>query len=129
MSEERTCKPLPRLSREQVLAAIESDDTDVLIHAALSTATNDPDWKVAQELCIRLSDHPHATVRGNAILAIGYVARSHQKPEKRLVKPILPRARRDPELDVRDRAEYAIAAVNRTMRGRIGNKRRHKVTP
>jgi hypothetical protein len=88
MSEKRIYLPLSHFSRDAVKAAIENNDIDILIFVSLSAATYDPDWKYAQDLCIRLSNHPNKTVRGNAILGLAYVARIHEKLEKFLVKPI-----------------------------------------
>ncbi len=45
------------------------------------------------------------STRGNAVLALVYVALIHQKLEKRVVKPVLLRARRDPKAEVRAHRE------------------------
>jgi hypothetical protein len=126
MPEKRRYTPLPILSREQVEEAIKTNDIDVLIYAALSLATYDSSWKYVQDVCIRLSEHSHTTVRGNAVLALGYVARHHRKLEKHLVKPILLRAQKDHENEVCERAECALDDVNHFMQWRIGHKHREK---
>ncbi len=122
MTNERIYKPLPALTRDQVEAAIKNNDIGTLISSALSVATYDRDWKYAQDVCLRLAHHTDATIRGNAILAIGYIARVHRKLEKHVVEPVLLRARRDPEAWVRARAEDAIDDVNLYMDWQIGNR-------
>jgi len=126
MTEKRIYKPLPKLTREQVKLAIQNDNIEILVFAALSIATYDLDWKYAQDLCIQLSKHPHKTVRGNAVLALSYVARIHRRLEKNLAKPVLLNARKDPEIEVQQKAEDAIEDINLFMSWRIGNKHKDK---
>ena len=46
-------------------------------------------WKVAQDICVKLSTHENERVRANAGMGIAYVARTKGKLEKHIVKPIL----------------------------------------
>ncbi len=123
MSEKRVYKALPELSRERINQAIENDEIEILIVAAFAVATYDLDWKYAQDLCIRLSNHPDKTVSTNAVRALGYVARVHGRLEKHLVKPILIRARRDSDPEVSEWAEETIMDINLYMNWHISHKR------
>jgi len=53
------------------------------------------DWRYAQDLCIRLSSHPHFNMRGNAVLGFGHIARVHQQLDQVVVQPIIEAALRD----------------------------------
>jgi hypothetical protein len=50
---------------------------------------HDGDWRYAQDLCIRLSLHPHFNVRGNAVLGFGHIARVHRQLDRAVVQPII----------------------------------------
>lgn len=115
-------KTLPFFTRDRVITAIKENDVATLIPVALSVATYDPDWKYAQDLCIRLSEHSNASVRGNAILALGYVARVHRRLEKRIVKPVLLRAQKDSEAEVCSRADDAVDDINLYLNWWIGRR-------
>jgi hypothetical protein len=117
--EKRIYKPVPNFAQEEISAAMQQDNVESLIYIAFAVGYYCDDWKYAQDICIRLSDHPNKTVRGNAILGLFYVAIFRRQLDKRLVKPILLRALRDPEQEVRERAEDAIPDINRAMKWKI----------
>ncbi|NIM96222.1 MAG: hypothetical protein GTO18_21195 [Anaerolineales bacterium] len=115
MSSELLFMRLPRFTREEIEAAVSDNDRSKLIYVCLSAAYHGGDWKYAQDLSISLSNHQDKTVRGNAILALSYIARSHKMLEKHLVEPILLRALRDEEEEFRMRVMDAIEEINEVM--------------
>jgi len=125
MKEERIYRPVELYTREQAEEAIRNDDIATLVYVAFSIGMLGSDWKYAQDLCVRLSDHPHKTVRGNAILGLEYVARFQGRLEKHIAKPVLLRALKDPELEVVQRAKDAIEVINTWLGWRIGVRRVH----
>ena len=104
-------REVPAFERRAALAALDSGDVDRMVDALLGLALHDPDWKWIQDLCIRYSGHPHANVRGIAVLSFGHVARIHGKLETDRVLPILRRALQDPDPLVRGQAHSALADV------------------
>src|SRR5262245_50769798 len=118
MDETRNYKPIPRLTRKQIETAIEQDDFDTLIYAALAASWYDPDWQYSQAICIKLSSHENPVVRANAIMGLSYVARFRGRLDKRVVKPVLLRALRDKDELVSGNAEDAIRDINFLMKWR-----------
>lgn len=104
-------REVPGFERRAALAALDSGDVGRMVEALLGLALHDPDWNWIQDLCIRYSDHPHANVRGIAVLSFGHVARIHAKLETGRVLPILRRARQDPDPFVRGQAHSALEDV------------------
>jgi hypothetical protein len=123
MTETRLYKPIPRLTRRQIQTAIHEDDFETLVYAALAAAWYDRDWQFAQAICIQLSEHRHPVIRANAIMGLSYVARFKRRLVKRLVKPVLLRAMKDPDEWVHGNAEDAIRDINLLMKWRIGQRR------
>jgi hypothetical protein len=82
-------------TRDVVERALRDDDPDALLRAVVAVAMHDADWRYAQDLCIRLSSHPHFNVRGNAVLGFGHIARAHRQLDRVVVQPIIEAALRD----------------------------------
>ncbi len=94
------------MSRDEIESAITRDDSERLVYAALSAALHgdDPQW--AENVCVRLANHPNANVRGNAVLGFGHIARIHRMLDAH-VKPLIERALRDENTYVRGHARDA----------------------
>jgi hypothetical protein len=103
---------IPRYSRDEIDLALAEDDRDVLLIAGISAAYHDTDWEFAQDLCIQLYEHPNKIVRGNAILGLVMIAKNRGILNRAAIEPILLRAMKDPEGEVRMRAEDAIREIN-----------------
>ena len=58
-----------------LLEAIERDDVAVLGEAIVGAALYEEDFEVVHDACVRLSAHADETVRGNAVLGFGHLAR------------------------------------------------------
>lgn len=86
---------IPEWTRDAVEQALRDDDPDALLRAVVAVAMHDADWRYAQNLCIRLSSHPHFNVRGNAVLGFGHIARVHRQLDQVVVQPIIKAALRD----------------------------------
>ena len=85
----------------------------------MSVGEYHPDWKFAQDLCIRLSEHENEKVRANAVLGLAYIARTKGRLEKHLVKPILLRELKNCA-DLRWRIIDSIEDINLFMKWDIG---------
>jgi hypothetical protein len=61
----------------------------------------------AENICVRLTSHPHPQVRANAILGFGHLARTRGRLNKDVVKPIIEAGLRDNAKEVRGHAASA----------------------
>src|ERR1041384_2894882 len=95
-------------TRDVVERALRDDDPDALLRAVVAVAMHDADWRYAQDLCVRLSSHPHFNVRGNAVLGFGHIARVHRQLDRALVQPIIQAALRDENEYIRGQADCAM---------------------
>jgi hypothetical protein len=112
-------EPIPVMSIEQIEAAVQKDDPDVLLYAVLSASLHSDDVQWAQSICFKLSAHPHFNVRGNAILGFGHLARLHGRLDEARVKPVIEAALRDPDDYVRGHAGYVADDVEHYLGWRI----------
>jgi hypothetical protein len=100
-------EPIPKYSREQIRAALERDDPADLLHAVLAAALYDPELEWAEALCLRLATHPNFTVRGNALLGFGHLARLHGRLDRAKVQPVIQAGLHDSDDYVRGHANDA----------------------
>lgn len=75
-------------SRDTVERALATDDAEELLSAVIAVSMYEEDQKYSEQLCLRLSQHPHFNVRGNAILGFRHIARVHGKLNREYVYPI-----------------------------------------
>ena len=68
-------RTLNHYEREDVERALEHNHAEELRSVVVAVALSDPDYAFAHELCIRLAQHEDPTVRGNALLGVGHLAR------------------------------------------------------
>lgn len=99
------------LTHEEAEAALARNDPEELLNVVLGVALHDPDGAWAEEYCLRLVDHAHFSVRGNAVLALGHIARLHRRLDMEQVQPVLSAALADPHEYVRGQASSAIDDV------------------
>jgi len=108
-------------SRQAVDEAIRQADVEVLRNLPLELGMHWPDWKWAQDTCLRMADIDDAWVRANSCLGLAYVARVHGRLEKHLVKPVLIRElRRGGELQWR--VIDAIEDINHLLKWKLAQK-------
>ncbi|MEI6329936.1 MAG: hypothetical protein WCP16_11920 [Pseudanabaena sp. ELA645] len=115
-------QPLPILNRKEEIENLLSYGTmEELIVLPLAVGENFPDWKYAQDICLRLADHSSDKVRANACLGLAYIARTKRRLEKHLVKPILLREIRC-QTEFRWRIEDAINDINHYLKWHLAHK-------
>jgi hypothetical protein len=113
---------LPILSRkEEIENLLICGTIEEILVLPLAVGENFPDWKYAQDVCLRLADHPSDKVRANACLGLAYVARTKQRLEKHLVKPILLREL-SCQTEFRWRIVDAINDINRHLKWHLAHK-------
>jgi len=86
---------------------------------------NFPNWKYAQDVCLRLAEHPNDNVRANACLGLAYIAHTKGRLEKHLVKPILLRELRN-QTEFRWRITDAIADINLYLKWHLASRHSQK---
>ena len=94
-------------SKAEVESAISANDPGELLYAVLSAALNSDDQRWAEGVCLRLSNHEHFNVRGNAIQGLGHIARIHGRLNEIKVKPVIEAAFKDQSDYVRGQADNA----------------------
>ena len=104
----RKYEEITELSREAVEQALREGVAETLLRVVIAVSMYDADWDYAQDLCVRLSSHPHFNVRGNAVLGFGHIARVHRQLDRALVQPIIQAALRDESDYIRGQAVSAM---------------------
>ena len=115
----RVYKPLEELSDDEIKSILQANDTETLITLPLSIGMYHMNWKYAQDTCVKLSEHSDPRVRANAILGLAYVARTHKKLEKHIVKPVILRALKN-DKEYEWRVKDAIEDINLFMNWDLG---------
>jgi hypothetical protein len=100
-------KEIAPLSPVEIGEHIKRGKTKDLVNLALAAALHWPDAEAAQQVCFTLARHKDAMVRGNAVLALGHIARIHGKLDRQQTERILRQAWEDEEAYVRGHAEDA----------------------
>ena len=119
---EKIYRSLPVVTEKaQVLEIVKNGTQEDLMLLPLSLGEYFPDWKFAQDLCLELAGHEDAAIRGNAVLGLGYIARTKGRLEKHLVKPIILRELRE-NLAYKWRVEDAIQDINLFLKWNLANK-------
>ncbi|NJL20283.1 MAG: hypothetical protein HC895_04735 [Leptolyngbyaceae cyanobacterium SM1_3_5] len=122
----RIYRPLPLLDdRKQIEEVLRHGSIQELLILPLALGEHWPNWKYAQDVCLRLAEHSEPEVRANACLGLAYIARTKQRLEKHLIKPILLRELRY-QTELYWRIEDAIQDVNRYLGWRLANKHEDK---
>ncbi len=97
----------PDLAAEEAEAAIARDDPAELYVVPISISMYHEDLEWAQAMCVKLASHQDATVRGNAVLGFGHLARRFRKLDEDVVRPIIENALTDADPYVRGQAHDA----------------------
>jgi hypothetical protein len=115
-------RPLPVYSdKSEVTAAIARNSGDEIILLPLAIGQSFPDWKFAQDTCLKLTEHPDNKVSSNACLGLAYIARTHGRLEKHLVKPVLLRELKR-QIEMKWRIEEAISDINLYLKWNLASK-------
>jgi hypothetical protein len=102
-------------TEQDVEEVISRGDPEELLYVPIVVSMDppDPDW--SQEICLRLVDHNHWNVRGNAILGFGHLARTTRQLDKNRVMPLVASALSDPNDYVRGHAHSAADDISRYL--------------
>lgn len=105
----------------------EKSPLDYLRYMPIDLSMYPPDDVIVEAVCISLSAHPDAYVRGNAILGFGHLARTLRKLDEKMVKPIIEAALRDRDAFVRGQAHAAMDDIENFL-GWTFNRKRPRVS-
>ena len=96
-------------TEEQIEAVISRGDPEELLYVPIVVGMNasDCDREWVERICLRLADHPHFNVRGNAILGFGHIARTCRALNTAAAVPVIAAALRDDNEFVRGHAASA----------------------
>ncbi len=116
--------PLPIYrDRAQIEALLNCGNIEELMILPLAVGADFPDWKYAQDLCLRLAEHPDHRVRANSCLGLAYIARTQERLEKHLVKPVLLRElRTSVDSLIKGRIQDAISDINNYLQWDLAHK-------
>jgi len=106
---------LDRFTPADVEAAISRSDPEELplVPLTLALLADGPD--LAETVCIRLARHEIPSVRGNAVVALGHLARRFRRLDEPQVRPLLEAALQDPDATVRLLAKSAADEVHQFL--------------
>ncbi len=91
----------------EIEATILRNEPDELATVPIAVSLYAPDFEWAQGVCLRLATHPNTTVRGNAILGFGHLARRFRTLDRVSIEPLITAALLDQSEFVRGQAEAA----------------------
>ncbi|MGE6666673.1 hypothetical protein [Paenibacillus xylanexedens] len=92
-----------------------------LILISLSVGMYHPNWRIAQNLCLKLAQHTHHHVRANAVLGLAHVARTKGELDKRIVKPVILKELKNNE-EYRGTMIDAISDINQFLKWSLAKK-------
>jgi hypothetical protein len=121
LDEKRIYKPLEEFSNDQIRDIINRNVIDELITLPLSFGEYYINWKYAQDICARLSEHENPLIRAYAVLGFAYIVRTKGMLEKHIVKPIVLKELRENQ-KFNWRIIDAINDINLFMNWKIGAK-------
>lgn len=90
---------------DDVEAVIAADHPPDLLHVPILVSMDPPEAAWAASVCVRLAVHPDPTVRGNAMLGFGHLARTTGVLDTKIVRPLLKAGLSDPHPYVRGQAD------------------------
>jgi HEAT repeat protein len=112
-------EPIPEWTEAEVEAALERGEPEELARTSLAAALHSGSAEWAQDVCLRLAQHPEPSVRGNAVLALGHIARLHRRLDEQRVRPVITRALADGDAFVRGQADAAADDIEHFLKWRL----------
>ncbi|WP_437780453.1 hypothetical protein [Sorangium sp. So ce1097] len=88
-------------------AVIARGEPAELLHVPIVVSLDPPGRVWAEQICLRLAAHLSPSVRGNALLGLGHLARIFRSLHRRRVQPAIEAGLRDPDPCVRGQADAA----------------------
>lgn len=95
---------IPNYSKEQAESALTREEPSELLEVVIGVGLHAEDFEWAEGYCMRLVRHPHENVRGNAVLALGHLARRGAALSEATVRPAVQKALKDGSEFVRGQA-------------------------
>lgn len=92
--------------QQSLLDAIDRNDVAILPSMIIATALYEEDFEFARMACVRLSEHEDESIRGNAVLGFGHLARLFAELGDQEIA-IVKRSLNDPSDYVRQKAHSA----------------------
>ncbi len=102
----------PNWTEADIERLIARDEPEALREAVIALALNPPECGWAQEMCLRLSAHGDAYVRGNSVLGFGHLARLCGALDEARVRPVVAAALADESAYVRGQAHAAASDID-----------------
>ena len=96
---------------QDVEAVIARDLPEELRHVPVAVSMDPPDCSWSESICLRLAEHQNFNVRGNAVLALGHLARACGSLTLDRVLPIVSAALGDQDEYVRGQAYNAASDI------------------
>lgn len=119
--EHRIYRPLEKADKKEAEQILSDGIYMELVLLPLRIGEYCDNWKEAQDICLKLMENENAAVRANAALGLSYIARTHEKLEKRVVRPYLLRELKENE-EYRWRIIDSIKDINLFMGWNIAEK-------
>lgn len=94
-------------TRYEIEDLIGTAEPEELAEVPIVISLDPPDATWAEEICLDLTDHEDPLVRGNAVLALGHLARTTGDLDEQRTRAAIAAGLRDEDEDVRDQAEAA----------------------
>ena len=98
--------PIPKFTKTEMQKAIDENDIEKLIYIPLFASLYYEDRDFAEEICIKLANHPDDNIRANAIEGFEHIARIDGKLDIEIIKPIIEIGLKDKNDFVRDKSEW-----------------------
>ncbi|WP_420470610.1 hypothetical protein [Brevundimonas sp. FT23042] len=102
-------------TQAEVEAVLQDGPLDALRWLPIGLSLDPPDAIDVQSVCLSLADHPDDWVRGNAIVALGHLARVTGDLDRARVTPVIRAALRDHHQRVRGQAGDAESDIRHFM--------------
>lgn len=120
---------LNTFTENDVNSALLRNDPEELQFVSLTLALSNLDFNFTQTVCIRLSSHEQSTVRGNALVSLGHLARRFHKLDELMVKPFIESALQDADEHVRMSARSAADEIHQFLHWQIEGHQYGKAYP
>jgi hypothetical protein len=111
----RKFQDLAAFTIDDIDAALTRNDPGELVLLSITVALSFPDLALAQEVCARLSTYEDPKIRGNAVAALGHLARRFRKLDDTRVKAIIESALQDADEYVRVHAKSAADEIHQFL--------------
>jgi hypothetical protein len=111
----RKFQDLAAFTIDDIDAALTRNDPGELVLLSITVALSFPDLARAQEVCVRLSTYEDPKIRGNAVAALGHLARRFRKLDDTRVKAIIESALQDADEYVRVHAKSAADEIHQFL--------------